>query len=95
MTHAKTRQAGYSLVEMMVAMGVMTVVMGATVASLDQATKMNNAAVLMTGGAAIGPWFVMFFCPDRKQAAIGRVTQKRRRRISFAVAETDFLGEFH
>ncbi len=49
MTHAKTRQAGYSLIEMMVAMGVMTVVMGATVASLDQATKMNNAAVLMTG----------------------------------------------
>jgi prepilin-type N-terminal cleavage/methylation domain-containing protein len=49
MRNAKTRQAGYSLVEMMVAMGVMTVVMGATVASLDQATKINNAAMLMTG----------------------------------------------
>jgi hypothetical protein len=48
-TRRADRQAGYSVMEMLVAMGIMTVVMGATAASLDQASKMRDAAVLMTG----------------------------------------------
>ena len=43
------REAGYSLAEMMVSMGIMTVVMGGTAAALSQASKMRDAAVLMTG----------------------------------------------
>ena len=46
---ATNRQAGYSLAEMMVSMGIMTVVMGATGAALNQASKMRDAASLMTG----------------------------------------------
>jgi type II secretory pathway pseudopilin PulG len=46
---AANRQAGYSLAEMMVSMGIMTVVMGATAAALNQASKMRDAASLMTG----------------------------------------------
>ena len=41
---ATNRQAGYSLAEMMVSMGIMTVVMGATGAALNQASKMRDAA---------------------------------------------------
>jgi prepilin-type N-terminal cleavage/methylation domain-containing protein len=49
LTRRANRQAGYTLIEMMVSMGVMTVVMGATAAALNSASKMRDAAALMTG----------------------------------------------
>jgi hypothetical protein len=48
-TMTTNRQAGYSLAEMMVAMGMMTVVMGATAAALNSASRMRDSAALMTG----------------------------------------------
>ncbi len=45
----RSREAGYSIAEMLVSMGIMTVVMGATAAALTTASKMRDAAVLMTG----------------------------------------------
>jgi hypothetical protein len=49
LTATTNRQAGYSLAEMMVAMGMMTVVMGATAAALNSASRMRDSAALMTG----------------------------------------------
>jgi prepilin-type N-terminal cleavage/methylation domain-containing protein len=46
---AANRQAGFSLTEMLVSMGIMTVVMGATAAALTQASRMREAASQMTG----------------------------------------------
>ena len=46
---AANREAGFSLAEMLVSMGIMTVVMGATAAALSSASKMRDAAVSMTG----------------------------------------------
>ena len=40
--------AGYSLIEMMIAMGLMTVVMGATLGSLSDVVKWNDAVVSLT-----------------------------------------------
>lgn len=40
--------AGYSLIEMMIAMGLMTVVMGATLGSLSDVVKGNDAVVSVT-----------------------------------------------
>jgi hypothetical protein len=41
--------AGYSLAELMISMGVMTVVMGVTMGGLADATKANDAVLNMTG----------------------------------------------
>lgn len=49
LTRGSSRQAGYSVIEMLVSMGIMTVVMGATAAALNSASKTRDAAVLMTG----------------------------------------------
>jgi hypothetical protein len=46
---AANRESGFSLAEMMVSMGIMTAVMGATAMALSQASKMRDAAVSMTG----------------------------------------------
>jgi prepilin-type N-terminal cleavage/methylation domain-containing protein len=43
------RQAGYTLMEMMIAVGIMTAVMGATATALSQVSKMRDTAALMTG----------------------------------------------
>jgi type II secretory pathway pseudopilin PulG len=49
LTRAARREAGFSLAEMLVSMGIMTVVMGATAAALSSVSKMRDSASLMTG----------------------------------------------
>ncbi len=46
---AANREAGFSMAEMLVSMGIMTAVMGATATALNQASKIRDAAVMMTG----------------------------------------------
>ena len=42
-------EAGYSLVEMLISMGIMTAVMGATATVMNQAARANESAVLVSG----------------------------------------------
>jgi prepilin-type N-terminal cleavage/methylation domain-containing protein len=42
-------QAGFSLIEVMVSVGIMTVIMGATMGALAQAMRANQTALLVTG----------------------------------------------
>ena len=46
--HAKSSAAGFSLVEVMVSVGIMTLIMAATMSALAQAMKANETAVLVT-----------------------------------------------
>jgi type II secretory pathway pseudopilin PulG len=46
---ARTSSAGYSLVELLVSMGVMTLIMAATLGGLSDATKANDAVLNVTG----------------------------------------------
>lgn len=48
-TTRRRSAAGYSLVELLISMGVMTVVMGATLGGLSNAMKANDAVLNMTG----------------------------------------------
>jgi hypothetical protein len=47
--HRRSRAAGYSLVELIFSMGLMTVVMAATLGGLADATKANDAVLNVTG----------------------------------------------
>ena len=42
-------EAGYSLAEMVISMGIMTAVMGATASVMNQAARANESAVLVSG----------------------------------------------
>jgi hypothetical protein len=49
MSRTRHRQGGYTLVEMMIAVGITTAVMGATATALSQVSRMRDSAALMTG----------------------------------------------